>query len=69
MLLINLIIFVNMGCLELVLGFLFFVCKGHLFIIYVFFDSDITALAKDRAYTHINLDDMTIQQVTAVTSF
>lgn len=24
--------------------------------------SDITALAKDRAYTHINLDDMTIQQ-------
>jgi hypothetical protein len=33
------------------------------------FDSDITALAKDRAYTHINLDEMTIHQVTAVTSF
>ena len=29
-----------------------------------FFYSDITALAKDRAYTHINLDEMTIHQVT-----
>lgn len=28
------------------------------------FYSDITALAKDRAYTHINLDEMTIHQVT-----
>lgn len=28
-----------------------------------FFYSDITALAKDRAYTHINLDEMTIHQV------
>jgi hypothetical protein len=25
--------------------------------------SDITALAKDRAYTHINLDEMTVHQV------
>lgn len=28
--------------------------------------SDITALAKDRAYTHINLNEMTIHQVTTV---
>lgn len=26
-------------------------------------DSDITALAKNRAYAHINLEDMTIHQV------
>jgi hypothetical protein len=28
-----------------------------------FIYSDIMALAKDRAYTHINLDEMTVQQV------
>lgn len=30
------------------------------------FYSDITALAKDKIYTHINLDEMTIHQVSAV---
>ena len=28
-------------------------------------DSDITALAKDKVYTHINLEEMTIHQVSA----
>jgi hypothetical protein len=31
-----------------------------------FLYSDITALAKDRAYAHINLNEMTIHQVTAL---
>lgn len=32
------------------------------------FYSDITALAKDKAYAHINLSEMTIHQVTIVSS-
>ena len=31
--------------------------------------SDIMALAKDRAYTHINLDEMTVQQVNLYSIF
>lgn len=36
--------------------------------LFAFLYSDITALAKDRAYAHINLNEMTIQQVTALIS-
>lgn len=37
-----------------------------IFLFPFFLDSDITALAKDRVYTHINLNEMTIHQVTNV---
>lgn len=30
---------------------------------WLLFDSDITALAKDKIYTHINLEEMNIHQV------
>jgi hypothetical protein len=30
------------------------------------YNSDITALAKDKIYTHINLNEMTINQVAAL---
>lgn len=61
-----------MGCLflrslELILSYLFFDCAGYCSLSVHVFDSDITALAKDRAYTHINLDEMTVHQVTTVT--
>jgi hypothetical protein len=32
-------------------------------------DSDITALAKDKIYTHINLEEMTIHQASTVLPF
>lgn len=61
-----------MGCLflrslELILSYLFFDCAGYCSLSVHVVDSDITALAKDRAYTHINLDEMTVHQVTTVT--
>lgn len=53
--------------LELILSYLFFDCAEYCSLSVHVVDSDITALAKDRAYTHINLDEMTVHQVTTVT--
>ena len=39
-----------------------FSIKGHICFLYSF-NSDITALAKDRAYAQIRLDEMSIHQV------
>ena len=39
--------------------------KSDMPVISLTLDSDITALAKDKVYTHINLEEMTIHQVSA----
>lgn len=59
-----------MLCLDsLIHGYVLWRCIYLLYVFYVLIVpySDITALAKDRAYTHINLNEMTVHQVTAVT--
>lgn len=49
-------------------SFLLFCICGWYFVHY-FFGSDITALAKDRVYAQIHLDEMSIHQVTKIASF
>ena len=44
-------------------------CVSHCYLSSPFIDSDITALAKDRTYAHINLDEMTVLQVSFVFKF
>lgn len=46
------------GILKLMVSFLILV------VLYLF-GSDITSLARDRVYTHINLQEMTIHQVSS----
>lgn len=63
---ISFIIFLIMGFFFL-RSLEFFDCAEYCSLFVHVVDSDITALAKDRAYTHINLDEMTVHQVTTVT--
>lgn len=65
-----LILHINIPVFTIFYYFSFLIFSVYVFDLYygspLFFYvySDITALAKDRAYTHINLNELTIHQVT-----